>query len=70
MAVPAKASLASDVDLAWIANKYELNGSSIVNIIHYASLQTIARNSNVILKRDILEGIQREYEKEEKVFTE
>jgi ATP-dependent 26S proteasome regulatory subunit len=68
--VPAKASLADDVDLAWIANKYELNGSSIINIIHYASLQTIARNSTTILKRDILEGIQREYEKDEKMSTE
>lgn len=43
---------------------------SEIDIIHYASQQTIARNSTTIIKRDILEGIQREYEKEEKVFTE
>lgn len=68
--LPSKAILAQDIDLAWMAGKYELTGSSIVSIIHYASLQAIARKSCTILKRDILEGIQREYEKEEKVFTE
>jgi len=67
--VPAKASLAEDVDLGTIANGYELSGSSIVSVIHYASLQTISRNSSIILKKDILEGIKREYEKEEKIFT-
>jgi AAA+ superfamily predicted ATPase len=68
--IPPKAFLAADVDLANIANKYELTGSSIVSIIHYASLQAIARKSNIILQCDLLEGIQREYEKEERVFTE
>ena len=68
--IPSKASLAENVDLTGVANKYELTGSSIVSIIHYASLQAISRNSSTILKRDILEGIQREYEKEEKVFTD
>jgi AAA+ superfamily predicted ATPase len=66
--VPPKAQLADDVDLSCIANKYELTGSSIISIIHYASLQTIARKSNVIVYSDLLEGIQREYEKEERVF--
>jgi AAA+ superfamily predicted ATPase len=68
--VPAKALLAENIDLSSIANKYELSGSSIVSVIHYASLQTISRKSSTILKKDIVEGIKREYEKEEKVFTE
>jgi len=34
--VPPKASLASDVDLWAIAGKYELSGSAIVSVIHYA----------------------------------
>jgi hypothetical protein len=38
-------------------------------VIHYASLQTISRNSMIIQKKDIVEGIKREYEKEEKVFA-
>lgn len=67
--IPPKATLAPDVDLTAIASKYELSGSSIVSVIHYASLQTISRNSSTILKQDVLEGIKREYEKEEKVFA-
>ena len=67
--LPLKASLAEDVDLTSIANRYELSGSSIVSVIHYAALQTISRNSLTIQKKDIVEGIKREYEKEEKVFA-
>ncbi|HTE12677.1 MAG TPA: ATP-binding protein [Chitinophagaceae bacterium] len=67
--VPAKASLAADVDLRLIADKYELSGSAILSVIHYVSLQTISRNSFTILKKDLIEGIKREYEKEEKVFV-
>jgi ATP-dependent 26S proteasome regulatory subunit len=68
-AVPPKAALADDVDLWAIAVKYELSGSAVVSVIHYASLQTIYRNSTIILKQDIIEGIKREYEKEERVFN-
>ncbi len=67
--IPPKASLGPDVDLTFIAGRYELTGSSIVSVIHYASLQTIRRNSSAILKKDIVEGIKKEYEKEEKVFN-
>jgi hypothetical protein len=66
--VPPKAELATDVDLLSIAGKYELSGSGIISVIHYASLQTINRNSTKILRQDIQEGIKREYEKEERVF--
>ncbi|HEY1869873.1 MAG TPA: ATP-binding protein, partial [Chitinophagaceae bacterium] len=67
--IPLKATLDKDVDLTALANKYELSGSSIVSVIHYASLQTISRNSSTISKKDFVEGIKREYEKEEKVFA-
>jgi len=67
--IPPKATLAQEIYLQAIATKYELSGSAIVSVIHYASLQTIHKNSSTISKQDILEGIRREYEKEEKVFT-
>ena len=67
--IPAKATLDKDVDLTAIANLYELSGSSIISVIHYASLQTINRNSFTLSKKDLVEGIKREYEKEEKVFA-
>jgi ATP-dependent 26S proteasome regulatory subunit len=60
--------LAQEIYLQSIATKYELSGSAIVSVIHYASLQTIDKKSSTISKQDILEGIRREYEKEERVF--
>ena len=69
IAFPPKASLDKAVNLAFIAAKYELSGSAIVSVIHYASLQAICRNSEVISGKDILEGIKKEYEKEERVFN-
>lgn len=66
--VPGKAQLAGDVDLPAIAAKYELSGSAIVSVIHYSSLQTIYRSENTITQKDIIEGIRKEYEKEERVF--
>ena len=67
--IPPKATLADDVDLMTIAAKYEISGSAIVSVIHYASLQTIYKNSTSISKPVILEGIKREFEKEERVFN-
>ena len=67
--IPPKASLSENIDLTTIANRFELSGSSISGVIHYASLQTISRDSAVILKDDLMEGIKREYEKEEKIFN-
>ena len=66
--IPPKATLDEDMDLKTISRKYEISGSAIVSVIHYASLQTIYKNSTVISEVDIIEGIKREYEKEEKVF--
>ena len=68
-AIPPKATLADDVDLVAIAAKYEISGSAIVSVIHYASLQTIYKNSTIISKPVIVEGIKREFEKEERVFN-
>jgi ATPase family associated with various cellular activities (AAA) len=67
--IPAKAGLGEDVDLLAIARRYELSGSAIVSVIHYASLQTIYKGGAIISKADIIEGIKREYEKEERVFS-
>lgn len=66
--IPPKAELANDVDLRYISEKYELSGSAIISVIHYASLQTINKKSNTLTNRDLMEAIKREYEKEERVF--
>lgn len=67
--LPSKAILDNDINLLAIAERYELSGSAIVSVIHYVSLQTINNNKIVFAKDDILEGIKREYEKEERVFS-
>jgi hypothetical protein len=66
--LPAKAVYADDVDLLTISAKYELSGSAIINVIQFASLQAINSNTNILSKAFLLEGIKREYEKEERVF--
>jgi len=53
-------------NLEQIAEKYELSGGSIMNVIRYASLMALEAGGNVILARDILKGIRREYIKEGK----
>ena len=67
--IPHQAQLGQDIDLQFLSTKYELSGSAIVSVVHYASLQTIYKKSTILAKEDILEGIRREYEKEEKVFS-
>ena len=65
-----KAKWAKQVDLKSISEKYELSGGAIVNIIQYASLQSISKNSTTISKSDIIEGIKQEFEKEGKEFVD
>ena len=62
-----KASLAN-VDLREIANEYELSGSTIMNVVRYASLMAIKRDSIEIKKEDIIKAIRREKLKEGKII--
>jgi len=59
--------LADDLDLERIAIDHELTGGAIMNVIRYASLQTLQRSSTVIFAEDIVQGIHREYAKEGKI---
>lgn len=59
--------LAEDIDLKQIASRYEISGGSILNVVQYCSLRSLARESNVISREDLLEGIRKEFRKEGKV---
>lgn len=61
-------SLHEDVNLEWIAEKFELAGGSIINIVQYASLMALNRNENIIRNTDIMEGIKKEFRKEGKTI--
>lgn len=54
------------INLEQIAERYELAGGSIMNVIRYASLMALEAGSNVVMLKDVLKGIQREYIKEGK----
>jgi AAA+ superfamily predicted ATPase len=64
--LPANLGLHSSIDLAQIAGQYELTGASILSAVQYASLRAYACHSAELHYPDILEGIRREYQKEEK----
>jgi len=62
------AVLADDVDIEYVAEKYELAGGSIINIVQYASLMALNRDENSIRYKDMLEGIRKELRKEGKTI--
>lgn len=51
-------------DLERISSQYELSGGSIINVVHFASLQALNRNDNIIAVEDLLTGIRKELKKE------
>jgi AAA+ superfamily predicted ATPase len=53
-----------------LASKYELSGGHIMNVIQYACLKMIATDKKVLLWKNVLEGIKREFEKEGRIFTD
>jgi len=55
--------------MADIANKYEITGAAILNVMHYSILKTMAANDEYIRYRDIIEGIRRELRKAEKTMA-
>jgi AAA+ superfamily predicted ATPase len=56
------------VDLEELAKKYELTGASVLNAVQFATLQAYARNDQTIFQKDLLDGIRKEYLKEDKSF--
>jgi hypothetical protein len=63
-AFSAKADLEPQIELPQLAEKYELSGGMIMNVVRYASLKALSRHENRILLEDIEEGIRREFLKE------
>jgi SpoVK/Ycf46/Vps4 family AAA+-type ATPase len=66
--MPDGATFENGADLPALLGKFELAGGNIINVLHHACLKAIARNSRTITLEDALKGIQREVEKEGKVF--
>jgi SpoVK/Ycf46/Vps4 family AAA+-type ATPase len=60
--------LPGDDELLAIAKKYEITGAGVVNVVQYCSLECLANKKNEITIELIQAGIEREYQKEGKVF--
>jgi SpoVK/Ycf46/Vps4 family AAA+-type ATPase len=58
--------LAPDVDLKKLARDYEVSGSSIVNMLRYACLKAVMRETQSIEQSDLIAGMRRELRKEGK----
>jgi len=65
---PENTVLEDEEGLTTIAEKYEMTGGAIINVTRYASLLTIKRGTNIILHKDILTGIRKEFGKEGKTM--
>jgi len=59
-----KITLETIVDLSRIAEKFELSGGTIMNVVRYSSLKALSRSETIILLDDLEEGIRREMLKE------
>lgn len=68
-AFPASCGPEPGIQLKDLADKYELTGAAILNIIHYAALQSISRNDQYIRLSDLIEAIRKEYRKEERTMS-
>jgi hypothetical protein len=67
--IPASYPLDPAIDIKKIADKYELNGAAILNVIHYAALQAISKNDKYMRIDDIIEAMRKEYRKEERTMN-
>ncbi len=66
-ALPPGVTIEAGLDFKEIAAKFEISGGMIMNVVRYACLQSIVRGEKKIEKADLLEGIRREYAKENRL---
>jgi hypothetical protein len=66
-AFTAQARLEKSVDLARIAEEFEISGGAIVNVLRSSSLATLRQGGDAIRAEDIRQGIRREFRKDGKV---
>ncbi len=67
--LPSNYKIEAKTNLNELAEKYDLNGAAIVNIVHYATLKAASRNDEFMRHDDIVDGIRKEYRKEERTMS-
>lgn len=63
-----KTVLEEGFSLEEVANKHEMAGGAIINVSRYSSMKALKRGDNIILKKDVMEGIRKEFGKEGKII--
>lgn len=64
--MPAGLRVPDSVNLSDLSAQYELTGAAILNTVQYAALRSYEKQSEEIHFTDLIEGIRREFNKEEK----
>ncbi len=67
-AFPDKIKLEKDINLPVLAQKYELSGAEIINIVQFACLRTLDRQNGHIIYSDLFQGIKKEFQKEGRIM--
>lgn len=67
-ALPARLIPDPDLDFARLAERYEVSGGTIVNVIRYAALRALVRGDRRLAGEDVDDGIRRELLKEGRGF--
>lgn len=62
--------LAGDVNLPAIADRYEVAGGQIINVLRQCALTAIQRNARTVTQDDIIASIRQEFRKDNKMFFE
>ena len=68
-AFPLELQLEKSLKLPAIAQRYELSGAEIMNVVQYCCLQVLERGEQVVLQNDLLAGIKKEFLKEGKILN-
>jgi len=64
--LPAGLKLDASINLKELAEQFELTGASILSAVHYATLQSYEREDGILFHADLIDGIRKEFLKEEK----
>jgi hypothetical protein len=67
-AMPASLPLSSQNILEELARRYEMSGAAILNAVQYAMLLAIAQGCSALTQNHLLDGIRKEFLKEEKTI--
>jgi len=61
--------LAHDVRFEQLAEKYEMAGGAIINVLRYAALRAVQRDPAVVHAKDLIEGIRLEMQKDRRYVS-